>query len=126
MVKNILLVGVGGFLGAITRYLSVQLITGYTGVKTFPLGTMFVNITGCFLLGFCFGLAMTKELISPEVRLLFFTGFLGSFTTYSTFGVESFHLFKTGNHLGAIFNVSAHVITGLAAVWVGDLLSKTL
>ncbi len=124
MVHKILLVGTGGFLGAVSRYLSVLFITQYTGVKTFPIGTMVVNITGCLLLGFSFGLAATKQIVSPEVRLLFFTGFLGSFTTYSAFGVESFNLFKTGNHIGATVNIFMHIFLGLAAVLAGDLFSK--
>ena len=124
-VNKILLVGTGGFFGAISRYLSVYFITQYTNVKTFPIGTMVVNISGCFLLGFWFGLAISKEMISPEVRLLFFTGFLGSFTTYSTFGVESFNLLKDGNHIGAVFNIFIHVAAGLAAVWSGDMISKS-
>ncbi len=124
-VNKILLVGSGGFLGAISRYLSTHYITQYTAVKTFPLGTLIVNIVGCLLLGFGFGLAIAKDILSPEVRLLFFTGFLGSFTTYSTFGVESFNLLKDGNHTGAVFNILVHICVGLAAVWAGDMLSKS-
>ncbi len=124
-VNKILLVGTGGFLGAISRYLSVHYITLYTDVKTFPIGTMVVNIAGCLLLGFWFGIAIAKDIISPEVRLLFFTGFLGSFTTYSTFSVESFNLIKDGNHIGAAFNIIVHVALGLAAVWAGDMISKS-
>lgn len=124
MVYKILLVGSGGFLGAVSRYLSVFFITEYSGVRTFPLGTLAVNMAGCLVIGFSFGLAEAKQIMSPEVRLLFLTGFLGSFTTYSTFGLESFHLFKTGNPTGAMLNVLIHVIVGLAAVFAGDLISR--
>lgn len=124
--NNVIYVGIGGFLGAISRYLSVRFVTNIAGVKNFPLGTMTVNILGCFLLGLGLGLATEKQILSPEARLLLFTGFLGSFTTYSTFGAESFGLFKSGSFAGASVNIVLHVIIGLAAVWAGDFISKAV
>ncbi len=124
--NEIIFVGIGGFSGAISRYLSILFVTHITGGKNYPVGTMAVNILGCFLLGLGLGLATEKQMLSAEVRLLLFTGFLGSFTTYSTFGAESFDLIRNGSFMGASVNIVLHIIVGLAAVWAGDLVSKAV
>lgn len=124
--NEIIFVGIGGFSGAISRYLSVLFVTQITGVKNYPVGTMAVNIAGCFLLGLGIGLAAEKQILSPEARLLLFTGFLGSFTTYSTFGAESFSLMRDGSFISASMNIILHIFIGLAAVWAGDLVSKAI
>ncbi len=124
--NEIIFVGIGGFSGAISRYLSILFVTNIAGGKNYPIGTMAVNILGCFLLGLGLGIATEKQILSPEVRLLLFTGFLGSFTTYSTFGAESFGLIKDGSFISASVNIILHIIVGLAAVWAGDLVSKAV
>lgn len=121
---KLLFVGVGGFTGAISRYVSLALAVRLFGSRAFPYGTMLVNLTGCFLLGLGLGLATSREILSPETRLLLFTGFLGSFTTYSTFGYESFILAREGSFVASALNVFFHILLGLAAVWAGDYLSR--
>ena len=117
---KILLVGVGGFAGSVLRYLTYSLSNRLFSEQFFPYGTLAVNVAGCFLIGFlgAFFEARTFAL-SPEARVLIITGFLGGFTTYSTFGYEILTLARTGHMAAAFFNVLLHLIFGLGAVWLG-------
>lgn len=119
-----LYVGMGGFFGAVSRYLSLALTVRLFGARTFPYGTMIVNISGCFLIGLGLGLATSREVLSPETRLMVFTGFLGSYTTYSTFAYESFVLAREGGFIASMANIIFHMILGLTAVWAGDFISR--
>lgn len=123
-VYKIVCVGVGGFAGAASRYLSLILASHIFGGRSFPYGTMIVNLSGCFLIGLGFGITTSREFLSPETRLLIFTGFFGSFTTYSTFAYESFALAREGGFVASALNVCLHVIFGLLAVWAGDFISR--
>jgi CrcB protein len=89
-----------------------------------PLGTLLVNVLGCLLIGLLAGLAEARDLFSHEMRLFLFVGLLGGFTTFSTFGLESFELLRAGNWGMALANVSAQVFLSLAAVWAGFTFSK--
>lgn len=115
---KVFLVGIGGFLGASLRYIVSNQVNGLMASK-FPYGTLFVNILGCFLLGFGFTFAEKSGLVSENAKLILFTGVLGGFTTYSTFGVESFNLLKGGFLQGGILNLLLHIALGLTAVWAG-------
>jgi len=123
-VYKFLYVGMGGFFGAVSRYLSLALTVRLFGARTFPYGTMIVNISGCFLIGLGLGLATSREVLSPETRLMVFTGFLGSYTTYSTFAYESFVLAREGGFIASMANIIFHMILGLTAVWAGDFISR--
>lgn len=90
----------------------------------FPVGTLSVNILGCFLIGVLHGLAETRSLLGPDTRIFLFIGVLGGFTTYSTFGFESLALLKDGEFLKTSANILLHVILGLSAVWIGDNLGR--
>lgn len=117
-------VGIGGFLGAICRYFTIAYTAKMMGERSFPYGTMVANLTGCFIIGLGLGVATSREFLSPETRLLIFTGFLGSFTTYSTFAYESFALAREGGFTASAANVLLHVFLGLTAVWAGDFVSR--
>lgn len=121
---KIVSVGIGGFLGAVCRYLSLGLTARLVGERVFPYGTMVVNLAGCFLIGLGLGIATSREFLSPEARLLVFTGFLGSFTTYSTFAYESFSLAREGGFFASMANIVFHIVIGLTAVWAGDAVSR--
>ncbi len=125
MIK-ILLVGTGGFIGSILRYLMSGLVYQLLAKPWFPYGTMAVNITGCFLIGLCGGLAETRQLFSPEARSFLFIGLFGGFTTFSTFGYETVALLRDGQMVSALSNILLHVILGLGAVVLGDGLSRIL
>ncbi len=121
---QILLVGLGGFLGAISRFLFSGLIQRLTPTLGFPLGTLAVNVVGCFLIGLLNGLSETRQLFGSETRLFVFIGLLGGFTTYSTFGYETIALLRDGELARAVISVSLHLIVGLGAVWIGDSLGR--
>jgi CrcB protein len=121
-----LLVGVGGFLGAILRYLVSGFVYQALHEPLFPYGTLFVNALGCAFLGLAAGVAEGRGLLSAEARVFLFIGFLGSFTTFSTFGYETLRLAKDGEFLLALGNVGGQVILGLGGVWAGDALAKLI
>ncbi|MFQ5629719.1 MAG: fluoride efflux transporter CrcB [bacterium] len=124
---KLLLIGAGGFLGAIFRYLLSGAVHQIMAARLgFPYGTLVVNIAGCFLIGLFGGLAESRQLFNPEVRLVVFIGLLGGFTTFSTFAYESFSLGRDGELIALLLNVFLHLFLGLIAVWLGHILSRIL
>ena len=121
-----LVVGIGGFLGANARYVVGGWIARQWGSQ-FPWGTFAINITGSFLLGVLMASLNTRPLASPHYRLFFAIGFLGAYTTFSTFTYETLRLAHDQNLTLAILNIFGSVILGLlgvlAGVWLGRLLS---
>jgi CrcB protein len=116
---NIIYVGVGGFFGSIGRYLLAGAVYQIFPNLNFPIGTTVVNILGCLLIGFITGLVEVRNLLGPEMRLFILIGLLGGFTTFSTFGFETFALLRDGAFVTALANVLLQVIVGLSAVWIG-------
>jgi CrcB protein len=116
---NFLYVGVGGFFGSILRYWVSGVVQQALGQIGFPYGTLAVNTLGCLAVGALAQIADTHGLITPENRSLLIIGFLGGFTTFSTFGNESMNLVRDGEFLLAALNVTANVILALGAVWLG-------
>ncbi len=122
--RNVLIVGLGGCCGAVLRYLLAGWIQNASGSPWFPYGTLGVNIIGCLVIGLLGGWVENRELFGPEARLLILTGVLGAFTTFSTFGYETFSLLHDRQTLAAFANVGVHVVLGLAAVWAGYTVSQ--
>lgn len=120
---NILLVGAGGFIGSVLRYLLSGYIQQTTKSINFPYGTLAVNVIGCFVIGFLAQLAESRGVFTSESRLFVFIGILGGFTTFSTFGNETLNLARDSQMLGALANIGANVIIGLLAVWLGRTVS---
>jgi len=116
---KMILVGLGGFIGAVLRYLISGCIQNLTQSVAFPYGTLAVNITGCFLIGILSHLVESQAGITVEMRLLLIIGLLGSFTTYSTFSNETMNLLQDQRLLLALLNVATHTILGLSAVLLG-------
>lgn len=116
---NAAYVGAGGFIGAVCRYFLSGLVQRGAGVMGFPYGTLAVNMIGCLAIGIVVGLIDTRQALHPEFRVFLLVGVLGGFTTYSTFGLETFALLKEANLLRAATNVTVHVVLGLALVWLG-------
>jgi CrcB protein len=116
---NAAVVGSGGFLGALARFGLSGLVHRKFPLTTFPLGTLGVNLLGCLLIGVITGFAESRQLFSPEFRIFALIGVLGGFTTFSTFGYETFVMLKDDKYLLAVANVGLHVILGLALVWLG-------
>lgn len=124
--NKIFLVGFGGFVGSILRYLLSGFIHKLFDLSNFPLGTLLVNVSGCFIIGFLNGLAENHSLFSPEFRILVFIGLLGSFTTFSTFGYEVFNFARDGQMLFSVLNLVLHLGLGLGFVWGGYSVSKII
>ena len=121
-----LYISAGAVIGANLRYLVSLWASQRWGVG-FPYGTFLVNITGCLLIGLFFGLGATRINISPELRLFFAVGFLGAYTTFSSFSYESINLLRSGDLLLSMVNIVGSNLVGLLAViaglWVARLLS---
>jgi CrcB protein len=111
------LIGLGGLLGTLSRYWLAQSIDARTQ-SSFPFGTMIVNLAGCFAAGFLFEF-LDQALISPDLRLAIFTGFLGGFTTFSAYALQTLTLTQGGLLSVAVLNVVAANVLGLAMVWIG-------
>ncbi|MDN5938430.1 MAG: fluoride efflux transporter CrcB [Salinisphaera sp.] len=116
---GLLLVGVGGFLGSIARYKLGDLVTHLAGPARFAYGTLTVNILGCLVIGLLAGLAERYNLFGAGTRLFLFTGLLGGFTTFSTFGLDAMLLMRRGELWMAALYAGASVVLGIAAVWLG-------
>lgn len=123
--KNILLVGFGGGIGSIARFLFQKYLYAWYP-HTFPFGTFLVNILGCFLIGLFYGLAEKGNVLNPEWRLLLITGFCGGYTTFSTFAMENVILFKNGEFLYFGLYIAGSVILGIAATFCGMLVLKLI
>ena len=113
-----LLVMLGGSLGAVSRY-GVSLLSARFFGPQFPYGTMLVNLAGCFLIGLLFALADRSRLLTPDVRLLLITGYLGALTTFSTFSLETVSAGRAGLTLQALTNILINNLGGLSLTWLG-------
>ena len=121
---NAMLVGIGGVLGAWSRFYLGVFLAQRLGAA-FPYGTLIINVTGCFVLGLVGTLAAERaSLVTPEVRLLVGVGFCGAYTTFSTFGFETVALLRTGALAEAALYVVGSNALGLGAVYVGFLLAR--
>lgn len=122
--REILIVGCGGFLGAVARFLLGGWVQQWSGAR-FPAGTFVVNLLGCFAIG-AFMATAQERLVAPETRLFVTLGFLGSFTTFSTFGYETLALLRAGDVGRAALNVAGQVVLGLLAVALGAAAMRAL
>lgn len=125
MIRTLLLVGAGGFLGSVSRYLIGGWVHRALGTS-FPYGTLTVNVLGCLAIGLLGGLAETRQMITPEARLFLFIGLLGGFTTFSSFGYETLAFARDGEFVIAGLNVMLQIALGLGAVWFGFIISRSL
>lgn len=120
-----LFVGAGGFLGAIARYVLAMWI-GQRWGRSFPMGTFFINISGSFLIGFLMSILTERLMLNPQWRLFLVVGFLGAYTTFSTFQYETGNLVKDGELFVAMLNVVSSVIAGFIALKLGEILAKAI
>jgi CrcB protein len=115
----------GGSLGALMRFILSSRVTERLGTD-FPYGTLTVNVLGSFLMGFLAIFLVERMGVDPLLRLGVFVGFLGAFTTFSTFSMETLNLFEQGESLQALINILISVSLSVLAVWLGVLLGKQI
>lgn len=121
---KLLLIGFGGFVGAIARYLMSGFPHRFLN-GSFPYGTLLVNVLGCFIIGALMFLVEDRRMMTSGVRFFIFTGILGSFTTFSTFGFETFALMRESQYVSALANIGANLVIGILAVVAGWALMKS-
>jgi CrcB protein len=118
-------VGLGGFLGAIARFWLGGYISNRLGIR-FPYGTFVINITGSFLIGLIITLLAENTHWNPNWRYLIPVGFIGAYTTFSTFEYETLRSIQDGEFYVAFLNVSLSVVVGFASVWGGVIVGRML
>ncbi|MCS5696974.1 fluoride efflux transporter CrcB [Desulfofundulus thermocisternus] len=118
-------VGVGGFLGAVARYYLSNMVA-FPESGFFPIGTVLVNLLGCFFLGFFLAVALTFPRCLTYTVTGVATGFTGSFTTFSTFNLDALHLFFAGKISMAVGYVFISLLSGIMLVWIGNWLGEAL
>lgn len=119
------IVGVAGGLGAISRYGLGLLIKGWHK-NIFPFPTFTINITGCFLMGLIMTLAIERSALNPRSRLALTTGFLGGYTTFSTYSYETVNFINQGKIILAIIYAIGSLALGIAGAWLGTVLARKL
>jgi fluoride exporter len=125
MIKNLLLVGTGGFIGTVLRFIiqvyGTRLLTG-----TWPLATFIINIAGSFLIGIVYALSEKGNLISPEMRIFLAVGLCGGFTTFSAFSYDNLMLLKDNSIFYFLLNAGGSVFAGILAVYAGIILTRSI
>ena len=125
MIRAVILVGLGGGIGSIFRYLTSVVADKYFHAA-FPLATFIANILGCLIIGLFLGFFERHQMTNPDLKYLFVTGFCGGYTTFSTFAAENVSLFHSENSLTAFAYIAASVLAGLLAVWIGMAITRML
>lgn len=120
-----LAIAAGGALGALLRFWSSNWVYGLLG-RSFPYGTLAVNIAGSLAIGFCYVWLVERSILGPEWRALVMVGFLGAFTTFSTFSVETLNLLEGGAVLKALLNMLLSVVLCVVAAWLGMVAGRQL
>ena len=120
-----LIIGIGGFIGSIARFWLGTYVGDRMGTR-FPYGTFIINLTGSFLIGLIVTVLAAKTHWSPNWRYLVPIGFIGAYTTFSTFEYETFRSVQDGELLMAGLNVILSVVIGFIAVWLGVITGRTI
>jgi fluoride exporter len=123
---NIFLVGAGGFIGSVLRYLLSGYVQQFANRLDFPFGTLAVNVIGCFVIGLLAQFGEKYGVFSNESRAFIFIGVLGGFTTFSAFGNDTVNLVRQDFVMNAVVNVGANVTLGLFAVWLGHVVGHLI
>jgi fluoride exporter len=125
LMSKLFLIGLAGFIGTLSRYWMSGVVAKRYG-ETFPMGTLVVNLLGCFLVGLLFYLLEERFLVNQTVRTAILIGFLGGFTTFSSFGLQTFTLVQDGEFALAVLNLTASNLVGLLLVWAGYTLARVI
>jgi CrcB protein len=122
--QKVLLVGTGGFLGSVLRYVLGGLVYRFRGGTLFPIETLLINVAGCLAIGLLAGLAEARGVFSGATRAFLMIGLIGGFTTFSTFAYETFELMRGGQAATAALSAALQFSLGLTAVWAGHAASR--
>lgn len=122
---HLLLIGAGGFLGAVVRYFVDGRVVHYTGAAL-PWGTFFINVSGSFLIGLLFALVTERAVLPADLRGPLMIGFLGSYTTFSTLTLEAWRMLEEGAWVEATANLGGSLLFGMVAVIAGVIVGRTL
>ncbi len=120
------IIGAGGFIGAVLRFVVSSWVQTRSGSITFPFGTLVVNMIGCLVIGFLTYLVETRSLFSMEARSFILIGLLGAFTTFSTFGNETLGLIRDSRIDLAALNAGVQVVIGVGMVWLGRIIASAI
>ena len=125
MIKNILLIGMGGFIGSVARYL-VSRLNNSIEFLSIPIGTLLVNVLGSLLIGFLIGIAEKSPIMTVEFRMFLMVGLCGGFTTFSSFTGENLMLMRNGQFLPVFLYTGLSILFGFTAVYLGYISTKLL
>jgi CrcB protein len=125
VIRKPIAISLGAIAGALTRYYLTLWFANRFGVG-FPYGTFFINLTGCFIMGFFVTVAEQVALITPEIRLLIGVGFLGSYTTFSTYELDARNLIRDANFILALFYWFSSAILGVISLQLGIIFARLL
>ena len=125
MIKNLLLIGLGGFVGSIARYM-ISKLNLYVDFFAIPVGTLTVNVLGSFIIGFLTGVAEKSPILTVELRMLLMVGLCGGFSTFSSFTNENLMLLHNGQFLSVFLYTGLSVFLGFAAVYLGYIITNLL
>ncbi|MBI4976219.1 MAG: fluoride efflux transporter CrcB [Spirochaetes bacterium] len=122
--EKILYIALGGSLGAVSRYAVTVAVQRFL-TSFAPWGTLMVNASGCLIIGFLFCF-VEEKIITPNMRFFIFTGFLGGYTTFSSYGLETFNLFRDGEFFTGTMNILLSNVLGIGFVFAGFFLGRAL
>jgi len=125
MIKQVLLIGFGGFIGSVARFYVSKLNLTYE-IMAIPIGTLTINILGSFLIGFLTGIAEKSPIMTADLRLLLMVGLCGGFTTFSSFTNENLMLMHNGQFLSILLYTGLSLLLGFSAVYLGFTASNLL
>lgn len=120
---NFVYVMIGGSLGALLRYIISGIVQEKAGI-TFPLGTISVNFLGCFVFGFLAEISSETLFFSPKMRMFTFMGFIGAFTTFSTFIWEAYQFLKEGSYLYSFIYLTLSILSGFLGLIAGIIIAR--
>jgi CrcB protein len=126
LMKECIVVGSGGMIGAVGRYLMTLLVNSLSKGHPFPFSTLVVNFIGCFAFGIMSGLVEHSKIITPTMKLFIMVGIIAAFTTFSTFSHDIFVMIRNNQIMLAFFNLFIKVSFGVIAVWLGFIVTKSL
>jgi CrcB protein len=125
MLRTIFIVGTGGFIGSVMRYL-VQVFVEKGLTSTFPWGTLVANIAGSFIIGVVFGLTEKGDLLNSEWRMFLAVGICGGFTTFSSFAYNNLNMIKENSFMQLFWNIGGSLFLGILAVYLGIVLVRAI